>query len=574
MSVPAPMTRSGGPVGGDTPCGAAWPDRFTWELARLRERGRVTGAGRETAPPGFLVVRYEWDHRGRTLPLAIIYPPGFPLTRPEIRMLRVEDRPRNHCNPVNGNLCFLAHDRHAWQPETSVASYIEDRLPMILDGTPDGEPVAEPMEDWWAALAVPGSAFVIESGWELGTHTCGTLALRVGVVPGRPPALRAFVEGVLDGGGGEIARNAGPLPLEFSAARSIRVPWRLLDEEPQPDEYERVFGAVSPGTGTTGLIPLADSLRARIAAVACRTEITHGERGLSWILLVRTGSRRAFEHGRADQIHSGTARTLRAGLDDRRSRSPSAGVIAGKRIAIVGLGAVGAPVALDLARNGARSIAMADLDIVTPGNAVRWPLGESAWGRFKVDALADFIAANHAATRTAVARMPIGNLDFRTAEGEGGEFVAALNQADLVVDCSTSFEVERLLARHAGSMGAPLISAYGTAAFTGGVVACFAPGGGCPNCLLHQYGSGAIARPSGERGDAHAVRLPGCADATFSGASHDLGELSMHAVRVAVRTLRAAPATSFVETLNFVGEDRRPAWRFDPFERHPACACG
>ncbi|GAN49065.1 hypothetical protein ME121_3087 [Methylobacterium sp. ME121] len=219
MSVPVPMARSGGPVGGDTPCGAAWPDRFTWELARLRERGRVTGAGRETAPPGFLVVRYEWDHRGRTLPLAIIYPPGFPLTRPEIRMLRVEDRPRNHCNPVNGNLCFLAHDRHAWQPETSVASYIEDRLPMILDGTPDGEPVAEPMEDWWAALAVPGSAFVIESGWELGTHAGGTLALRVGVVPGRPPRCERSWKGSWTA----AARSPGtPVRFPWSSPQRVR----------------------------------------------------------------------------------------------------------------------------------------------------------------------------------------------------------------------------------------------------------------------------------------------------------------------------------------------------------------
>lgn len=558
----------------DTPCGRAWPDRFPWELARLNERGRVIGVGRGDAPTGFKIVHYEWAHRGRRLPLAIVYPPGFPWTRPDIYLTRPEDRPRNHCSPTTGMLCFLSHDRHAWRPAESVASYIDDRLPMILDGTEDGEPVGEPAEEWWTGLAVRGSAFVVESGWELGGHTRGTLALRIGPVTGRPPALRAFVERVLDMTGAVVAQHAGPMPREFAAARSIEVLWHLPDTEPRPDDYDRVLDAAATAVGRTGLINLGEGLRARIAAVACRTEIAHGERGLSWILLVRTGRPRAFETGRADQLHSGTARTLRAGPDDRRSRSPSAALIADARFAIVGLGAIGAPVALELARNGARSIAMDDPDIVVPGNAVRWLLGESAWGRFKVDALAGFIADNYSGTETAVARQPVGHFDLRSPQGEGAEFIAELNRADIVIDCSTSFEVERMLAAHAGHLRIPMVSAYGTAAFTGGVVACFAPGGACPNCLIHHHQAGSIERPPGEAGDAHAVRLPGCAEATFSGASHDLAELSMQAVRVVVRALRVAPTESFVDTLTFVGEERQPVWRHDRLDRHPACGCG
>lgn len=561
-------------VGAQTPCGRAWPDRFAWEIALLKERGRVIRAGIQPANPGYFVVNYLWPHRGRLLELGIIFPPGFPLSRPEIRILQQADRPRSHCNPDDGTLCYLGHDRYAWEPEQSVAAYIDQRLPMILDGTDAGEPVAEPAEEWWAGKSVPGSIFVIESEWTIGNATGGLLRGRMDVGPGRPPVVRCFVEHVLDEAGVKLAASTGGMPSEFAqAAQIMDLPWRLFEDELFPRDYRRVLDTVIATAPRKTPVKLRDGLYARIGIAVCPTEIAHGQKGLSWIFLVQTGDLRSFEPGREDRLSDSVARTMRAGPSDRLSRAPAADVIRNTRAVIAGVGAVGAPIALDLARNGAPSIAMSDSDIVNPGNGVRWPLGESAWGYRKVDVLARFIADNYAGVSTTVTGQRIGDLHFDAPVSESAGFVAALEEADILIDGTASFEAERLLYAQALRLGIPLVSAYGTPSLEGGVVACFVPGSGCPLCLLHHRVSGLVAPPPGEQADAHAVRLPGCAEATFAGSSHDLTELSVAAMRVIVRARSAPLSGSFIETLAFAGGERRPVWSFDQLPRHPACDC-
>lgn len=564
-----------GRPGADTPCGRRWPDRFGAELAALNQHGRVLGHGRLGAPPGFFAVHHLWNHRGRTLEMVTVYPPGFPIARPEIRLSNPADRPRGHCDPTNGNLCYLAHHRYAWQPLRLVAEYIDERLPIILDGDAagEGEPVAEPAENWWTVIAIAGSILVVESNWTLGAAAAGTTSLRTVVGRGRHPTFRCLADAVMDAAGGELARRRSALPSEFAEAAILQVPWRLFDRELRPEEYLGVLEEALADAPRRGVLRLHDGRNVRIAVAACPTEIAHGRTGLSWILLAQTGDRKALEQGRGASIETHSARTLRAGPDERRSRSPSAAALDGRTIAVVGLGAIGAPVALDLARNGTATIAMGDHDIVTPGNAVRWPLGESAWGWFKVDALARHLAHNHAGVATPVSRRMFSDIDLDTPQPDDEAFADAIKSAHLLVDCTATGEAERLLSDRARAMGVPLVSAYGTATLGGGVVACFAPGGACPMCLLHHRKAGSLAPPPGEEGDAHAVQLPGCAEATFADASHDLEELSMQAVRVAVRALATPPAISFVETLSF-DEDRRPHWRFDRIERHPDCDCG
>ncbi|MCK1662456.1 ThiF family adenylyltransferase [Bradyrhizobium sp. 151] len=73
------------------------------------------------------------------------------------------------------------------------------------------------------------------------------------------------------------------------------------------------------------------------------------------------------------------------------SRAPQASDRSAKKVCVIGTGAIGAPLAIDLARNGVKELRLLDSDIVEPGNSMRWPLGASAWGRSKVEALDAFI---------------------------------------------------------------------------------------------------------------------------------------------------------------------------------------
>lgn len=439
--------------------------------------------------------------------------------------------------------------------------------------------MAEPAEDSWNFFATPGSIFVIESGWDIGLANGGMLETKIIIGKGRTPEVRCIVERVLNESGIEVVRRMEPLPAGFRIASSLTLPWRRFENELLPPlnadgvldatSYDRIVDQVAGQRRLPQKLP--GGIYGRMVVAICPTEIAHGVPGISWMLLAQTGDKRQFVD-KIDMLERWTARTLRAGKEERRSRSPAAAILRSRTTVVVGVGAVGAPVVLDLVRNGAAVVAMADGDLVNPGNGVRWPLGEAAWGRRKVDALASFVADNYADVVTPVMRREIGQIDPHSASSEEAEFAQALLTADVMIDCTASAEAERVLYGHACDVGVPLVSAYGTPTLEGGIVACFVPGGACPMCLLHHRNDGVLQGPPGEAGDDHAVALPGCAEATFSGASFDLSEISLEATRVVVRVLAGHSTKSFVETLAF-DADGRPAWRFDPLERHPQCEC-
>lgn len=77
------------------------------------------------------------------------------------------------------------------------------------------------------------------------------------------------------------------------------------------------------------------------------------------------------------------------------------------------------------------------------------------------------------------------------------------------------------------------------------------PESGCPVCKEIAHATGAIDRAPG-MGDAQGlIQPPGCSEATFIGASFDLQELTLEAVRMAINVLSRPQdfAVSLVHTL-------------------------
>src|SRR5690606_29742113 len=124
------------------------------------------------------------------------------------------------------------------------------------------------------------------------------------------------------------------------------------------------------------------------------------------------------------------------------SRVPAIAALADREIVVVGVGSLGAPIAIELARNGVGRLALVDFDIVEPGNSVRWPLGAPAWGKSKVSALKEYIEANFPGCRVESRPHAFGmNIDPTDDELLAG----VLADADLIVDASASHSVNRLL---------------------------------------------------------------------------------------------------------------------------------
>jgi hypothetical protein len=73
------------------------------------------------------------------------------------------------------------------------------------------------------------------------------------------------------------------------------------------------------------------------------------------------------------------------------------------------------------------------------------------------------------------------------------------------------------------------------------------------------------------------VQPAGCSERTFTGASYDLQELSLHAARVAVGFLTEGIGrdSSTIYTLGFQEADgvKIPTWRVDQLRPHAQCTC-
>src|SRR5438445_9559550 len=87
-------------------------------------------------------------------------------------------------------------------------------------------------------------------------------------------------------------------------------------------------------------------------------------------------------------------RAGRAGEADLAARIPWMPALREKTVACFGLGALGAPAAVELAKAGVGTLRLLDPDYVDPATAGRWPLGVGVAGLPKAKALEWFIGSN------------------------------------------------------------------------------------------------------------------------------------------------------------------------------------
>jgi molybdopterin/thiamine biosynthesis adenylyltransferase len=100
---------------------------------------------------------------------------------------------------------------------------------------------------------------------------------------------------------------------------------------------------------------------------------------------------------------------------------------------IIGLGAIGSAVAEMLVRGGVENIVLVDGDEIEPGNLVRHTLTLSEEGKNKASALADRLNRASPYARVDAIACDLNSQDARCRK--------AIEQADLVIDCTANYEV-------------------------------------------------------------------------------------------------------------------------------------
>jgi len=570
-----------------------WERRFPGLQQREIDalRTRATRVVPSLGPNGW-VVDFDWPmDDGTIVHLEATYPDTFPSTRPHVRLFGgKEPRPTRHLNPIDGTICLLGRASNQWHPGLTLADVLKEQLANALNDTGDQDPQGEPADFWWNSIALKDSYCLVDSKWTLDGAFSGSLDLRIALgspavpplplaVP--PPTVFAAVMAVRDGRGQSLASWEWPLPEVLKDARTITVPWARSPDTLLPEKdlniQLRTLRDAFPLEGKPQNLGSGRAVRPFI--LVHTIEVGVNSDGLGWIMMLELGHRKAFhpsDKGRKQRpIHQYIVPVLRAGPDDLKVRVPTASLLREKRIAIVGLGSIGAPIALELARNGCGRLHLIEHDSVEPGNTVRWPIGVSAWGRRKVLAIADFIAGEYPGTKAIPHPQMIGGINDPPDSIVLDE---VLGDVDLVIDATVAWGVTQWLEILCRDRGIPLLQPFATPTLEGGAVVRLAGSGGCLVCLEHAWDEGEIIRPPGSLEEDGVLTQPiGCSERTFTGASFDLQEVSLQTVRIAVQTLAATePTSSLIQTLSLIdahGKSVPPQWREEQLPRHPKCTC-
>ncbi len=286
----------------------------------------------------------------------------------------------------------------------------------------------------------------------------------------------------------------------------------------------------------------------------------------NWVFILRATLRVPLIHaggipGIVQTLNIVPIRAEQYSNETKWARGPRAVQIGTKTALLVGLGAVGAPLAWQLARAGIGTLWCVDDDIVQIGNIPRWLYGMGALGDSKAECVAWNLMTQYPPLHVESVQHRVGvppafpdNERYRLFLAAYNEhysrFLAACSDADIIVDATAEPSVNRYLASVAKENDIPYVWAYGTPGGWGGIIGRIVPWHtrGCYECFRYEMAEATTALANGQALPKTAIipppeeRLPdvqpvGCFHPTFRGTGFDMDQVSQMAARLIVGTL-------------------------------------
>ncbi len=568
------------------------PGRLEYELQALRLAGIGFKEDPQAREKGIIALDIDIedpraDQKPNRLKLRATFPDLYPDFRPMVDAPNMQHLPR-HQHPFGGNLCLLDRPTEAWERGFTLEWLLTVQLPRTLHaGNPDTPldvvraleaPQGEPESDYFSSIS--GSMLVIDSDWALGEATHGSFESMVTFGTATDarghalPVVRGMISEVRSSDRTTLARIERTPPIY---ATRMWGSWVRVERPPfvSPDKFRSSVAAISQILPKPNWQKVPDSTyEVDLLAVVFPEEVEQGRRADGWVVNVQVRQKK-------NQNPAGHAfiNTVRGGIASQRQRVPAVASLSDKTVAIVGLGAIGAPVALGLARNNIGCLRLLDNDISEPGPSPRWPLGAESWGIAKVQALAERICRDY----PDVDVKPIETLIGRPRhQGDGRvpdeRLLADLaDGADVLLDATAERRVTEVLSKIARQKNIPFVTAYATLGAWGGLVARILPDADCCwNCLQYALADGSIKSPPHDPGGE--IQPVGCGDRSFTGAGFDLESVSLEVLRTITRTLsgnHGYPEQNWdiavLSLRNPDGSSIPPSWKGDLLVRHATC---
>lgn len=561
------------------------PAEFAREEAALRDLGWAWQVDAEAKRAGKLIVRVEIPLATGRQQVRAEFPDTYPYFQPHV-FAELGTFAR-HQNPLEGSLCLLAREGSEWAPgHDTLASLLQlqlQHIEKVNQPTTQAEEVAT-LEDHAAEpLSIflryePGAVVLAPDETpptDVPFGRLDLLQLQTGPIPGNNAPLRALLQSVTDASGQRLVSFEVDLPNRRDFVEGY---WLRLPERPKVSSLEDLPAELLR-KAEAAIAAFAKALRKAqknklfIVGFVYPDEVSWRATRDDWLfvaLQITVGQKKS----RNAQGKHALIRTDWAGRKALTRRAPFLSPLANKSVLVVGLGALGSPLTLQLARAGVGELHLLDSDYLQVGNTVRWAMGWEYAGLDKASALAWRLGLDHPYTKVLRYGCRIGQ-----HRGDHDLVQQLVNKVDLVIDATAAHRVSHYLADQCWHLRKPYLWLTTTPGSAGGVVGRGLPGStNCWHCFQRAMTDGRIRLP--QDGGTSDVQPGGCSQPTYIGAGLDSDEVSLQASRLAVATLcRGAPDAypdfawnGAVVDLIRNGSLVAPEWTTYTWAAHPDCS--
>lgn len=547
-----------------------YPERLEFELRELEQAGIPYEVDEARKAEGKLVVTLFHTLQGNESKLIATYPDEYPYFRLDVRAPDLALA--RHQNPYDKNLCLLGRSSVNWRPrEDTLARFVLEQLPKAIESAQGGDDTleerqGEPISEYYPYQSI---TVLVDSAWEIPAEateglinlgTEGKYSLRTAVLEVHDRQKNLLFEAAKE------IKERYPTSL---SARWVRIQSPIFQKDPKTF-YEELCILHPHLRNHEWVYSEREDKHFEIIGVTFPEEVGYKTDGNGWVFLYVErikGKNRGQVYW---SLRFNYARAGRAGRQDMKERIPHTAHLTDKKIAIVGLGSIGAPSAFEFAKSGVGELRIMDDDHIEPGTTVRWLSGHRMIGMYKSDAVKAEVQINYPFTNVVAKRMRIGSPHAMSAEVLEGFF----DGIDLIYDATAEPGVHHFLSDYAAERGIPYMLASATPGAWGGMVARFLPGKPCWSCFQRALTEGVIPNPPVD--ESEGVQPVGCAAPTFRGAHYDLLEVALTGIRLAVSTLAGEDGdiTWDAATLSMREGDQLPNWSTHTVRRYDECICG
>lgn len=541
----------------------------------------------------------------KSINLVVIYPDNYPFFRPEVYGYDI-DLPR-HQDPIEKGLCLIPRSTEFWYPESTVATFLKEQLEKLLvKGNitdeellkEDADEQAEPVSEFYLHAHTPvifdPTVFNVEFTDEKIVLLAKT---RVGIPTNAGILTRTAVLEVTDAHDKILSKI--PEGVQKVFPNIIRgVLYKLPERPPFADPFKDFDWLVNKlNEQGEKIIFHGTSYRSQgeeiknIIGLCFPEEVGPGKVGMGWLFLtVSHFSERvkkedkSFAYVKKQRIYY--SKISRINKDEINIRIPALKPLGEKTVAVIGLGALGAPAAIEFARCGVKELKIWDFDLIAAGTTVRWPFGLSAAGLPKTIVLKEFIELNYPYTKVVIENRKIGGIrgGGKTIQGDIESEREALHNffkdASLIFDATAELGIMHFLSYEAQRRDIPYVCIQATEGAAGGIIMKVDPkeNDGCWMCIrMAQDDATIISAPADGSGKIQPI---GCADVTFTGAGFDLQNISLAGVRMAIGILCSEMESGYSEidsnvaVLSLIDADKQPIfpkWTSYKITKNPNC---